>query len=349
MKFELTVVTLFLMSSFFISSLARASYNSPEFLYQAKQGQHSLQLNLDKITHNEEGTGVAFGNDPDDTGVSSDDIVADSSWKGINLQLAYELGLSDQLALYVSTGYGSQDSVHLWIITQERLGLDKFFYDFDHGFNPLDLGLKYRIPVGAGHVHVQGNLKLSLFAKYNNENRMSGSQSLALRLGYTINHKASTVGAIMDLGVYAGDRKFDIPEDSKTNLTTKRTGGAALSAFYEITISQARKSTFSGSSFGAAVSYSMGIGKMGLYDKSTRGGAFREGSDSILSPNVSTADFRLYSRTPLSETTQLLGGLSYNMLLSAKEIKGDEYIFRKRPTTDELSNFVFGLGFRWQI
>ena len=81
----------------------------------------------------------------------------------------------------------------------------------------------------------------------------------------------------------------------------------------------------------------------------TQGGAFREGSDSYTSPNVSTADFRFYSRIPLSKSTQLLGGLSYNMLLSAEEVKSDRYVVRKKLTTDKLSNFVFGLGLRLQI
>ena len=87
---------------------------------------------------------------------------------------------------------------------------------------------------------------MGLFEKYNASNRMSGSQSLALRLGYTINHKTSTVGAIMDLGVYAGDRKFD---QYPLKLTTKRKGGGALSAFYEVTISQTRESAFAGELF----------------------------------------------------------------------------------------------------
>ena len=203
---------------------------------------------------------------------------------------------------------------------QQPQDFHKYFYDDDAGLNPLE-GLKYRFPVGAtGHIYAQGNLKLGLFEKYN-ASRMS--QSLALRLGYTINHKASTVGAIMDLGVYAGDRKFDLPEGAESKLTTKRKGGGALSAFYEVTISQTRESAFAGSTFGTAISYSMGIGKMGLYDKSTQGGAFREGTDSPVSPNVSTADFRLYTRIPLSKTTQILGGLSYSMLLSAEEVKGE--------------------------
>ena len=98
MRFELTVVTFFFMSGFFISSLAKASYNSPEFLYQPKQGQHSLQLNVDRIKYNEEGQGEAIHRDSYDT-ISLDEILFDSSWVGINLQLTYELGLSDQLTL----------------------------------------------------------------------------------------------------------------------------------------------------------------------------------------------------------------------------------------------------------
>ena len=112
------------------------------------------------------------------------------------------------------------------------------------------------------------------------------------------------------------------------------------------------KYLFAGSTFGTAISYSMGIGKMGLYDKSTQGGAFREGADSHVSPNVSTADFRLYTRTPLSKATQLLGGLSYNMLLSTEEVKGERPTLREQPTTattNKLSNFVFGLGWRMLI
>ena len=107
MRFELTVVTFFFMSGFFISSLARASYNSPEFLYQPKQGQHSLQLNVDKIKYNEEGKGEVVGSDSDDTGIIAKTNLFDSSWSGINLQLTYELGLSDQLALYASTGHAN--------------------------------------------------------------------------------------------------------------------------------------------------------------------------------------------------------------------------------------------------
>ena len=250
---------------------------------------------------------------------------SDISFTDMNFQFFYEMGLSDMLALYASLGYGMGEGEASRGLFNEEIKAS--------GLNPIDLGLKYRLPLGMGQVHVQGNLSLGFLEKNNGENRVSGSQALAFRLAYTMDYGSAMSGIVFDMGAYAGDKELDEDDDSSSDDevdSIKRKAGMALSVFYE--------SMVANGVLGGALSYSMGMGVLGAQNKSHLGGVFRnEGT------NISVLDIRFYTRMPISEGLAFIGNLNYSMLL------GSEKDFDSAAEVKDFSHIGLGLGVRYMF
>ena len=315
MKIRLLIlITIFLASSF-----ARAEHGSSEFLYQAGEGESYFQGSFDYLMHERSEETLISPRPPAESIKISDT----SSFTDMNFQFFYEMGLSDMLALYASLGYGmgegEVDAKGSPLIKTEANGL-----------NSIDLGLKYRLSLGMGQVHVQGNLSLGFLEKNNGENRVSGSQALTFRLAYTMDYGSAMSGIMFDIGAYAGDKEFD-DDDGKAVDPIKRKAGMALSAFYESMVAKGV--------LGGALSYSMGMGLLGAQNKSHLGGAFRDER-----VNLSVLDIRFYTRMPISDGVDFIGNLNYSMLLGAEK---DSNNFTQE--VKDLSNIGLGLGVRYMF
>lgn len=216
----------------------------------------------------------------------------------------YELGLSDMMSIYAGVGF-AQGELDTGVFTRDMNGL-----------NPINLGVKHRMAMGHGQLYVQGNLGLGLIEKQDDNNRTDGSINLAARLGYIMNYESASSGLVLDLGLFSTDG------EPKAGDKFKKKGGFAVSAFYEMLMTDMI--------IGYAATYSLkasplGISGSGLSSMFTT----EEAETSIL-------DFKVYTRIPMNEQLQLLGGLNYGLILDQSD-----------DTLDGGSNLGVNVGVRY--
>lgn len=251
-----------------VSNFAFAEGDPTEFLYQAISGQKYIQGNLNYLTSTQDG-------DP-----SGELKISD-----LNITGAYEQGLSDELAVYGSLGYG-----------QGEIEGPGDTADFN-GLNPINLGAKYRMKLGMGQIYVQGNLGLGVLEKAD-ENRTDGSINLSTRLGYIMTYDTAMAGLVLDLGLFSTDGEVDASGDD-----ISKNSGLALSAFYEMVVNEEMI-------LGYSATYASGVGFIGVNNNSPYGGVF---SNDI--SEASLFDVAVYTRVPVSEKLQILGKVNYGFMI----------------------------------
>ncbi len=208
----------------------------------------------------------------------------------LELSALYELGLSDKIAVYGSIGFGQGE---LEIVNIVPTTVDR------NGLNPINLGVKYRMKAGPGQFYAQGNLGLGVLAEQD-ENRTDGSITLATRLGYLMTYDTAMAGLVLDIGLFSTDGKVKDGSDFEKN------GAFAISAFYEMVMSEMI--------VGYAATYSIDAGLAGVSNGGPFGGMF-------VPDNFETSilDLKVYTRVPMSEKLQLLGGINYGLFMDQPE------------------------------
>ena len=320
-----------------------------EFFYQVNQGESYLQVNIDYASSAQQQQQQNFN-------FGGANFTPNTSLRGINYQLAYEIGLLDMLAAYISIGQG-RDVIETEANFNNVNSLQTQTNTFV-GLNPIDLGLKFRMGLGPGVAYIQGNLKLGSIENTNYSidqdgnlnnifnyqiNRMTGRDEVALRLGYAFSYDNYSFGSAIETGIFSENRSQQQQQPlfaGNPNINLLRKSGTVFSLFHERMVRDKHI-------LGVLLTYASGVGLVGPYSRSVWGGVFR---DANIVDESSLIEGRLYGRVQITDHFHLLGNLGYS---SARFQFGEGNNNNNNQNTvynnnnNTFRSFTSGLGLRY--